>query len=445
MTTQVVPNHPEADDKKTAAGSYFVSNYPPFSFWSPDQADRVIDAIHTKPEPGNPLGLYLHIPFCRKRCRFCYFKVYTDKKSSEIRHYIDTLQKELSLYVDKPFIGDRKLSFVYFGGGTPSYLSTNQLRELTDRLKKDLTWDGVKEVTFECEPGTLSGEKLDVIRDVGVTRLSLGVENFKDEILELNGRAHRSPEIFKTYEHARTLNFPQINIDLISGMVGETEENWQATVEKAIELQPDIITIYQMEVPFNTIIYKEMETEGQEVAPVADWPTKRRWVKEAFERLESSGYKITSAYSAVKKDINAEFLYRDYLWQGADLLSLGVASFSHINGVHFQNEKDFAPYIQAVEEGKFPIRRALSLSEEERLIREMILQLKRGSIRSDYFTNKFNVNIMDHFAQPLRSLAADEYITIQSDSVQLTRKGLLEVDSLLPNFYLPQHRNARYT
>ncbi|MGI6457750.1 MAG: coproporphyrinogen-III oxidase family protein [bacterium] len=397
------------------------------------------------PTPGTPLGLYLHIPFCRKRCRFCYFKVYTDKNSADIRRYVEALQKELSLYADKPFAGGRPVDFIYFGGGTPSYLSVKQLQELTDRLKQFRSWDETREVAFECEPGTLSGEKLNVIREIGVTRLSLGVENFNDQILELNGRAHRSPEIFKTYEQARTLGFPQINIDLISGMVGETEGNWQACVEKVLELAPDIITIYQMEVPFNTIIHQEMEHEGRTVAPVADWITKRRWVQEAFERLESAGYTISSAYSAVKKGINAEFLYRDYLWEGADLLGLGVASFSHINGTHFQNEKDFVPYLEAVEEGRFPIRRALALSEEEKLIREMILQLKRGSVRRQYFTNKFHIDILDRFSVPLRNLERENYLEIREDSVQLTRRGLLEVDSLLPNFYLPQHRNARYT
>src|SRR5205823_12243782 len=111
-----------------------------------------------------------------------------------------------------------------------------------------------EEITFECEPGTLTEKKLSVIRGLGVTRLSLGVENFDDRILELNGRAHRSPEIAQSYRYARSLAFPQINIDLIAGRLGETEENWQACVRKTIDLDPDSVTIYQMELPFNTTI-----------------------------------------------------------------------------------------------------------------------------------------------------------------------------------------------
>src|SRR5690554_1368262 len=167
------------DTTKTQVGSYFISNYPPFSQWT-EQGLVEIERAMQSPPAQTPLGLYLHIPFCRKRCRFCYFKVYTDKNSADIRRYVEALQKELSLYADKPFAGGRPVDFIYFGGGTPSYLSVKQLQELTDRLKQFRSWDETREVAFECEPGTLSGEKLNVIREIGVTRLSLGVENFND-------------------------------------------------------------------------------------------------------------------------------------------------------------------------------------------------------------------------------------------------------------------------
>ena len=109
--------------KETTAGNYFVSNYPPFSFWKSDRVPELHAALERPPKPGTDLGVYVHIPFCRKRCHFCYFKVYTDKDSSEIRGYIDAVLKELAAYASKPFIGGRKPSFLYFGGGTPSYLS----------------------------------------------------------------------------------------------------------------------------------------------------------------------------------------------------------------------------------------------------------------------------------------------------------------------------------
>ena len=430
--------------EETTASNYFIANYPPFSFWSPDRVGEALSALERPPNPATPLGMYLHIPFCRRRCHFCYFRVYTGKNSSEIQDYLDLLVQELKLYASRPFIGDRDLDFIYFGGGTPSYLSARQLRSLTVRLSEILPWKQAQEITFECEPGTLTESKLQVIRDLGVTRLSLGVENFDDHILEINGRAHRSKEIWRAYEFARSLGFPQLNIDLIAGMVGETEENWQDCVEKCLSLEPDSVTIYQMEVPYNTTLYKNMRDEGSPVAPVADWPTKRRWVDFAFSQLELAGYHVGSAYTAVKDPAKSRFVYRDQLWSGADMIALGVSSFSHIGGTHFQNEHDIGPYMARIKQGELPIHRALTPTREEGLIRELILQLKLGQVRRAYFQEKFQSDILERFSTPLRHLQESGYLRVSNGTVRLTRQGLLQVDRLLPEFFLPEHRNARY-
>src|SRR3990170_7660083 len=144
---------------KTDVGSYFISNYPPFSAWSVDQLDEVRAAL-TAPPADVPLGLYLHIPFCRKRCKFCYFKVFTDKNSAEVERYLAALSREIELVSRLPVMGDRPFRFVYFGGGTPSFLSAKQLTSLVDRLRANINWDHAQKVTFECEPGTLSQPKV---------------------------------------------------------------------------------------------------------------------------------------------------------------------------------------------------------------------------------------------------------------------------------------------
>ena len=125
--SQVVNIGDPPKKEETREGNYFVSNYPPFSFWRPEKLGEAEAALNRPPAPATPLGLYIHIPFCRKRCHFCYFKVYTDKDSSEIEAYLDAVRRELALYAAKPIIGGRKPRFIYFGGGTPSYLSTKQL------------------------------------------------------------------------------------------------------------------------------------------------------------------------------------------------------------------------------------------------------------------------------------------------------------------------------
>ena len=433
---------------QTDVGSYFVATYPPFSVWSREAVDAdARPALRQPADPAVALGLYLHIPFCRKRCHFCYFRVYTDKNAQEVSHYLDTLAREWELYAGQPAIAGRSLNFVYFGGGTPSFLSTQQLQGLVARLSATASWKGAEEITFECEPGTLTDTKLAAIRRMGVTRLSLGVENFDDRILELNGRAHRSPEIAQAYQAARALDFPQINIDLIAGMLGETEQNWSACVQKTLELDPDSVTIYQMELPFNTTISQDL-LKGTRVfaEPVVNWSTKRRWVQEAFEALERAGYTVRSAYTAVKDPARTKFVYTDRLWQGADMVGLGVASFGHINGVHMQNQDKWETYSGAVGRGEIPLSRAYRPTADERMIRELVLQLKLGSVQPEYFAAKYGVDILQRFRAELASLANEGYLIEASDRiVALSREGLLRVDVLLPRFFLPEHLGIRYT
>ena len=432
-------------DEDTGVGHYFISNYPQYSFWKPEHVPTLISLLDSPPETNPlPLGIYFHIPFCRKRCHFCYFRVYTDKKASEIKAYIDSGIKEIEKYGEMPYLKNRKPKFIYFGGGTPSYLSVSQLTDLTDRMKAVFPWDEAEEVAFECEPGTLTEKKLDEIRKLGVTRLSLGVENFDDHILEINGRAHRSKEIIRSYNYAKDIGFPQINIDLIAGMIDETEDNWKECVQQAINLEPECVTIYQMEIPYNTTIYKEMKESGKLTAPVADWPTKRRWVSEAFDSFVEAGYTVTSAYTVVKNPDTVKFVYRDALWGGADMLGTGVASFGHIGGIHVQNEHDIGKYLERVTENEFPIYRAYPTNEDETLIREFIFQLKLGRVDLKYFKTKFSESISDRFCGPIELLQAEGYLELNEDSITMTRKGLLQVDRLLHEFFLQEHQNARY-
>jgi oxygen-independent coproporphyrinogen-3 oxidase len=436
-----------ADQDQTGVGSYFVANYPPFSVWTREAVKADALPALASPPLDVPLGLYLHVPFCRKRCHFCYFRVYTDKNAAQVEEYLQLLVHEWQIYGRTAAVGGRPLDFVYFGGGTPSFLSTRQLETLVRRLTKVAPWTAAREITFECEPGTLTGPKLAAIRGLGVTRLSLGVENFDDGILEANGRAHRSPEIRKAYDAARKLGFPQINIDLIAGMLGETEANWQACVEQTLALEPDSVTIYQMELPYNTTISKDLiQRSGRFDDAVADWPTKRRWVKEAFAALEGAGYHLGSAYTAVKDPASARFIYRDQLWQGADLVGLGVASFGHVNGVHMQNVDTWEALRDRIRHDELPLGRAYRPSPEERMIRELVLQLKKGSIHPAYFTEKYGTDVLSRFGSVWRSLRDGGYLArADSESVSLTRDGLMRVDVLLHQFFLPEHRSIRYT
>ncbi|MFN3191339.1 MAG: coproporphyrinogen-III oxidase family protein [Aureliella sp.] len=428
---------------KTDVGSYFISNYPPFSQWKKDRLSEVEEAIQSKPRDV-PLGLYLHIPFCRKRCKFCYFKVFTGKNANEIETYVEALCKEIELVSQQPAMGDRPFRFVYFGGGTPSFLAPKQLNSLVDRLRANISWDLAEEVTFECEPGTLSESKVSTLKDLGVTRLSLGIENFNDKLLEENGRAHLSKEVYKAWDWIAAADFPNVNIDLIAGMVGETWDNWRYNIEETLKLSPESVTIYQMELPFNTV-YSEGILKDQNESPVADWPTKRDWVRYAFEKFAEAGYSQSSAYTMIKDPSKVSFSYRDNLWKGADLLATGIASFGHISGVHYQNLPEWHQYIGSLEEGKLPLGRAYTPTQRETLIRELILLLKRGYVEPQYFADKFAVDIQEEYASVWEDYQKQGFVKITPERIELTVDGLLRVDGLLPAFFEEKHQGVRYT
>lgn len=427
----------------TEVGNYFVSNYPPFSQWKPEFVPEALKALDQPPRLEDPLGLYLHIPFCRKRCKFCYFKVYTDKNATEIELYLDALIKEMECYSRTHAFQGRQLRFAYFGGGTPSYISEKQLHYLVDGLNRHVSWSNAEEVTFECEPGTLRKSKLETLKEIGVTRLSLGAEHFDDEILLANGRAHLSAEIYSVFDMAREVGFPQINLDLIAGMVGETEQKWRDTVARALDLQPDSVTIYQMELPYNTVISQEMINQGIS-SPIADWPTKQRWLDYAFAEFQARGYRIASAYTVATTSKPCRFIYTDALWHGGDMIGLGVSSFSHFGGVHFQNVHSFEEYLALLELDQLPLLRALTLTPKQKLIREMILQLKTGAIDLEYFRSKFGVDVWNEFRPIYERLDEDELLERRNGTIALTRSGLLQVDHFLSEFFEPELKTVRY-
>jgi oxygen-independent coproporphyrinogen-3 oxidase len=202
-----------------------------------------------------------------------------------------------------------------------------------------------------------------------------------------------------------------------------------------------------MELPYNTTITKDiLQKTGQMTGTVAGWEVKRRWVAETFDALERAGYHIGSAYTAVKDPSKTKFLYRDRLWQGADMAGLGVASFGHVNGVHVQNKDTWETYSEAIDRGELPLARAYRPTDDERLRRELVLQMKLGRLRPAYFAEKYHVDILSEFAAPFESLRREGYLTqADGDGVTLSRDGLLRVDSLLPRFFRPEHTNIRYT
>ncbi|MFQ5639960.1 MAG: coproporphyrinogen-III oxidase family protein [bacterium] len=434
------------DSETPLAGNYFVSAYPPFSCWQAlngTEPGRLIDnlSVSTKTEP---LGLYIHIPFCTVRCSYCYYLSYPHRSEAEIDKYVDTLIREIEIYSQMNDLTDRKVNFVYFGGGTPSLLSGKQIGVLLDGLKKRFPWTEVQEVSFECSPKTLTETKLKTLRQGGVTRISLGIQQLNDAVLKKNGRVHLIQDVERAYEMINRVGFDAVNVDLMVGLIGESERTFWDSLQRVIGMNPDSVTIYQLEMPKNTPLYRLYDGGRLDAAPCS-WPVKRSRLAKGFARLEVAGYRLRSAYTAGRTPSGMQFLYQDAQYHGADLLGIGVSAFSYLAGIHYQNKTSLKSYIQKLDEGQLPIERFHVLSDAERLVREFVLQLKLGEVSRQYFKNKFHVDICKLFLKSINSFVGLGLLVKDGDRLSLTRDGLLQVDEILPEFYLAEHRGIRYS
>jgi oxygen-independent coproporphyrinogen-3 oxidase len=198
-----------------------------------------------------------------------------------------------------------------------------------------------------------------------------------------------------------------------------------------------------MELPYNTVISREMIEQGLD-SPIADWPTKRRWLDYAFAEFQASGYRAASAYTLATTKKPCRFIYTDALWHGGDMIGLGVSSFSHFDGVHFQNAPSFEDYVHALDAGQLPLWRALQLTPKQRLIREMVLQLKTGAIDTGYFHRKFAVDVWQEFQPVYEQLSQEKMLNRNNGTIELTRRGLLQVDHFLSEFFEPELKAVRY-
>jgi oxygen-independent coproporphyrinogen-3 oxidase len=432
-----------AGELEAFAGSYFVSTYPPFSCWSRDDLAEYEAALAAAPVAPSALGLYVHIPFCEQRCPYCYYLSYAGRES-RMQAYTEALVREAQMLASRPALRDRAPSFVYVGGGTPSLLTVAELSELLGGLKRSFPWQGAEEVCFECAPRSVSADKLRLLRQAGVTRLSMGVQAFDDEVLRANGRIHGVADVERAWELIAAHDFTVVNLDLMVGLAAETDESFFAGIERVLDLAPQSVTLYQLEIPLNTPLYRALEA-GSWKRSLPSWDAKRARLAQAFALLEAGGYRVRSAYAAVRDPERHRFVYQEAQYLGADLVGLGVSAFGYLQGVHHQNLADLERYLGTIARDELPLGRAHRLDGDERLVRELVLQLKLGGCDTAALRDRHGVDVVDRYAEVLAGWARQGWLEVGADELRLTPAGLVRVDELLPELYLPRHRDVRYS
>jgi oxygen-independent coproporphyrinogen-3 oxidase len=445
---KIVNDQPESaavcEPQEPTEGNLFVSAYPPFSCWKPEFVPGIDQALRTVSanQQDVPLGLYVHIPFCLQRCEFCYYRSFADPAADTIDSYLNALINEIRIYGELPRIAGRPLAFAYFGGGTPSILSAGQLQRLFQGIQSTFPSTDIQEVTFECSPKTATRERLEKLRQVGVTRISMGIQQLNDDVLRQSGRVHLVEDVKRAYAEIRRCDFDVVNVDLMVGLVGETEESFQNSLDEVIAMTPDSITFYQLEIPANTPLFRALH--NNEVAAPVGWDVKRVRLADAFTTLETNGYTLRSAYAAVRDPARHRFLYQELQYRGADLVGTGLASFSYAAGTHYQNVGSLREYHERLAANRLPYNRGYVLSPADQAVREFVLQLKLGKVEASYFADKFGISIGEQFAAPLQRFSEAGWLAVDESIVTLTRQGLLRVDRMLPEFYLPQHQDVSY-
>ena len=355
----------------------------------------------------NEVNLYIHIPFCKKKCFYCDFISYPNK-DDYIEEYIDTVIKEYSNYKAEEYI----IKTVYIGGRTPSYIDSKYIV----KLLKEINLEKADEITIEINPGTVTKEKLINYKNSGINRLSIGLQATQDTLLKEIGRIHTYNEFLNTYNMARDIGFKNINIDLMLGLPKQTLEDIIRSVKKIIELKPEHISIYSLILEEGTKMY-DMVNKQKCTLPKEDeeremyWAVKNILEKNGYNHYEISNFAKNGYYS--KHNIDC--------WNQKEYIGIGVAAHSYLNNRRYSNLGNIEEYIKKYNDKEIhEIQDKISQEKEY-----MILGLRKlEGVYISEFELKFNENPIYLFRNELNKLVNLELIEIDLNNIRLTDKGL---------------------
>jgi oxygen-independent coproporphyrinogen III oxidase len=394
----------------------FVTNYPHFRHWRGEAG-----AEGLKPKP---LNVYVHLPYCLQRCAYCHFKTTTLRTTqmAEIDRYVNALCREIELASARFHLRDRQTISVYFGGGTPTLLSGENIDRIMETLRRNLTLDDI-EINFEAEPVSLNRRKADILKRHGVNRINLGIQSFCDDIVFRTGRRDTEKQALEAIEIALSTG-AVVNIDLISGLVGETPETWAYSVRRALETGAPSITVYKLEVYANTAYYADLRRQNITL-PSDD------------EELEFARYAIDQLYAAGYEPVNFFTFTRDggsvqrhitTKWQGTDVYAFGSSAFGTLGNWAYQNALEFDRYAEMIEQGELPIYRGYVYSALELMTRDVILGLKLVRFDRRAFRARHGLDVMRLCGPAIRKLEDEGFLTVDDDALVLSRKGILYGD-----------------
>lgn len=374
------------------------------------------------------IGLYIHIPFCKRKCKYCDFVSYSNI-DNRIQKYIFYLKKEIEdigISNSNAYkMGEDSLiniKTIYIGGGTPSYIDSKYIKEILEKVRENYKVSEDVEITLEMNPGTIDESKLQDYKEAGINRISIGLQSTNNETLKRIGRIHTYEEFLEAFLLARKVGFKNINVDLMLALPKQTIGELEEGLEKVIELNPEHISIYSLILEENTALYNEVN-DGKYIMPSDEEERKMYW--KTKRKLEKAGYIHYEISNFAKKGFESK--HNLACWNQEEYIGVGAAAHSYTNNVRYSNIDDIEKYINNFEIGK-DIDNLIfheKQNHESKIKEYMILGLRKiEGIDIDKFKNKFFGNPLYIFRKELDKLIKEDLVEIDGNYIKLTSKGL---------------------
>ena len=371
-----------------------------------------------------PTSAYVHIPFCTQICYYCDFsKVFI--KNQPVDSYLEHLLEEFQSY------DIQKLRTLYIGGGTPTALSASQLEVLLKGLTKNLDLSVLEELTIEANPGDLDADKIAVLKNSAVNRVSLGVQTFDDKMLKKIGRSHLEKDIYENIDRLKLAGFDNISIDLIYALPGQTMEQVKENVAKAIGLDIPHMSLYSLILENHTVFMNRMR-RGKLPLPKEELEAEMfEYIIAELERAGFEHYEISN-FSKSGFESRHNLMY----WDNAEYYGIGAGASGYVDGVRYKNHGPIRHYLSAVEEGNARITEE-HLSQKEQMEEEMFLGLrKKSGVSMARFEEKFGRSFDGLYGEIVRDLVQQGLMQIEGDRVRMTKRGLFLGDTVAERFIL---------
>jgi oxygen-independent coproporphyrinogen-3 oxidase len=374
------------------------------------------------------LGLYLHFPFCISKCPYCDFNSYQLKEDNQISSYISALYQEITAYSQK--LKKSNLKTVYLGGGTPTILSGVQIYNILEFCKDKFNIDKNAEITIEANPGTLDGEKLKLLIESGINRLSLGAQSFSNLFLKKLGRIHNAQDIIDSYYLAREKGFNNINIDIMFALPDQTTEDLQVTLKKAVSLKPDHLSLYNLTIKPGTEYYKKYKRDKLKLSTEDEEFDMYNWAINFLEESDFEHYEIANFARPYKRSMH-NLIY----WKNKPYLGIGAGAYSFIKGYRYMNYENPARYIKEITSGKLPVDNGEKLSLRKRMIETIILGLRtKDGVDYKKFKTRFGVNLNNIFPEQIKKMVNLGLLQKDNHRIKLTKKGIFLANTVFREF-----------